>query len=564
MMSTTSLTKKRRAKFLLLSLSKQTPLCLLSMAFMLLISPGLIVNSIVSIPYQTEYYIDFDGQSILIFIMSLFVMLSLISLNFGFLFSKKSGDVFHALPLTRNELYLIRVSASFIGAFFAMTVSYLCLAGINALPGVKGANTDMVISCYVSMLLGLLLCTVYTSIFAIISGGKFDFAFSLFAINLGIPILIAILISEYRNIAYGTIRVAGSGAYYYLSPYYMATSLVSTAGNIDTYIISSPVQALIKEIVTILIYTAVFIFVALRLFKIRKSETAGEAYSFKVVRFIISFFTAYIGGYLIGAIFAGGDFVYPIFWIFFIIGVILVSIMSGAITSRGWKTVKNSLKNAAVTVIIALLMFAVILSCGLGAKNRVPDENNIKEISLDYGTVTFKDNFETVTKLHKALTKTEPSIWKLAEIEESNYAKHDSLVGSINSVRIDYKLKSGGELQRQYYYVYGEEVYACIIEYLKSEEYRNYLTACDDIEVKLVEASFSDFDQFTITKEELKEVMKLYTEELLNADEDAFYESCTDLRLYDIDLKGNSKIIKVPNSFTKTINKITELKPKEE
>ena len=238
--------------------------------------------------------------------------------------------------------------------------------------------------------------------------------------------------------------------------------------------------------------------------------------------------------------------------------------MSGAITSRGWKTVKNSLKNAAVTVIIALLMFAIILSCGLGAKNRVPDENNIKEISLGYGSVTFKDNFETVTKLHKALTKTEPSIWNLAEIEESNYAKHDSLVRSINSVRIDYKLKTGGELQRQYYYVYGEEVYACVIEYLKSEEYRNYLTACDDIEVKRIEANFTDFDQFIITKEELKEVMKLYAEELLNADEDAFYESCTNLRLYDIDLKGNSKTIRVPHSFTKTINKIRELEAKEE
>ena len=99
------------------SLKKQSGFVLLSLVISLLICPGVILKNIsdntINITKDNTYEMQWlvDGFTTGIFVFSLAVMLLLLFVNFGFLYSKKASDVFHSLPLTRNELLITRFSA---------------------------------------------------------------------------------------------------------------------------------------------------------------------------------------------------------------------------------------------------------------------------------------------------------------------------------------------------------------------------------------------------------------------------------------------------------------------
>ncbi len=575
MTSAISLNKKNRVlNFFTFTLKKQTPLTLLVTAFGLLICPGVLINSIFDAydytkPNMNDY---FEGFAIAIFIIALGLMALLTVTNFSFLYSKKSGDVFHALPLTRNELVLTRMVASFVGALFTTTACFSGLCIINFLPTVYGVDAGTVAATFGAMVIMLFMCTVFTTIFAVCSGGIFDFIIAVGAVNLGIPAIYAIFLNFLENSSYGVVWNNGGSAYTYTTPYLYAGLKVfeipdQGIDEIAKYFWKNGAPLNWFTVIETIVFTAVCLIALLKLFSIRRSETAGEAYSFKFMPHIISLLVSIVGGYLLAYIFTGRSFTSADFWLFFIIGAALCSVTAGAIFNRGFKTVRVSLIRGAIAVGLTIALCIGFLFYSDYEENYVPEKARIESISVGYNEdVVFTDNFDIILDIHKAALEDmhSNSLYSDDEIKDiyeipSKY----TLADSINNIHFSYKMKNGKEITRRYYNLVAGKLDPLFIKYMQSDEYIARYLNFEGIET-MVEISYTDYDeiidydknyksQYTaITPSTTVVLMNAYAKELKNADESAFYESCDIIEVYGLNDKSYSENFRVPESFYET------------
>ncbi len=575
--------KKRFRSFFGFTLKKQTPITILVSVFCLLICPGTIIDRIFTLAeLEKPLNLSFELYAIVIFIMGVLLTELLTVVNLGFLFSKKSGDLFHAIPLTRNELVFSRIAASFIGGLFTVSISYFPLAFINFLPDVKGVDLATVITTYVFIVMALGLLCLYTALFAVVSGGVLDFFIAISAVSVGMPIIIAICIAFFQNSAYGVVINSQLNFFTYLSPYVMAflpVIKISTSGAEEAFKdFLKPASGFSFITCTVYIaYIALFIWAISYLFKRRKSEKAGEAYAFKAVLWIISAIGAFIGGYLNAVIFTGVSGYSLSYWFIFSVGVVLWSVALGAIFSRGFKTVKGSLIRAAVTVALSIVVAIAIGLSAMVAEKRIPKESSIESITVTANPedIVFYDDFDVILDIHKKAVEigmvdlSDKSDWQ----EKYDYdTSKPTLIGAHNHITITYKLKSGAEVMRSYtlWSNYDDEYKALLIRYMQTEEYvARYLTG----DYFMAELSLTKYGNGISQKtylaelydgEIVAEILKTYAEELLSADESAFYENCDTLRISG-KRRGkegtvyHNETIYIPKSFAKTRNLLNDI-----
>ncbi len=576
MTSAISLNKKNRVlNFFTFTLKKQTPLTLLVTAFGLLICPGVLINVIFdAFEYTTPNMNDyFEGFATGIFVIALGLMVLLTVSNFSFLYSKKSGDVFHSLPLTRNELVLTRMLASFVGAFFTMTACYAGLCIVNLLPTVYGVDAGTVAATFGAMCVMLFMCTVFTTLFAVCSGGIFDFIVAAGAVNLGIPAIYAIFLNFLENNSYGVVWNNGGSAYTYTTPYLYAGLKVfeipdQGVDEIAKYFWKNGAQLNWFTVVEVLVFTAACLIALLKLFSVRRSETAGEAYSFRFMPHIISLLVSIVGGYLLAYIFTGSGFDSADFWLFFIIGAALCSITAGAIFTRGFKTVKASLIRSAVAVALTIALCIGFLFYSDHEENYIPEKARIESITVGYNEeAVFTDNFDIILDIHKAALEdlNSNSLYNDDEMKDiyempSKY----TLANTIDNIYFSYKMKNGKEVTRRYYNLVASELDPLFIKYMQSDEYIARYLDFEGIDT-MVEINYTDYGEVIdydnknyetrytlITPETTVALMQAYAKELKNADESAFYEACDLIEVYGLNDKSYSENFRVPESFTET------------
>ncbi len=576
MTSAISLNKKNRVlNFFTFTLKKQTPLTLLVTAFGLLICPGVLINSIFDAydytkPNMNDY---FEGFTIGIFIVALGLMVLLTVSNFSFLYSKKSGDVFHALPLTRNELLLSRMLASFAGAFFTMTACFFGLCIVNLLPTVYGVEAGTVAATFGAMTVMLFMCTVFTTLFAVCSGGIFDFIVAAGAVNLGIPAIYAIFLNFLENSSYGVVWNNGGSAYTYTTPYLYAGLKVFVIPNqgideVAKYFWKNGAPLNWFTVIETLVFTAVCLIALLKLFSIRRSETAGEAYSFKFMPHIISLLVSIVGGYLLAYIFTGRSFTSADFWLFFIIGAALCSVTAGAIFTRGFKSVKTSLIRGAIAVGLTIALCIGFLFYSDYEENYVPEKARIESIAVGYNEdVVFSDNFDIILDIHKAALEDRNSNSMYTDDAVKDIYETPSkytLADTIDNIYFSYKMKNGKEITRRYYNLVAGELDPLFIKYMQSHEYIARYLDFEGMDT-MVEISYTDYGEVIdfeernyetrytlITPETTVALMKAYAKELKAADEAVFYEACDLIEVYGLNDKSYSENFRVPESFTET------------
>ncbi len=585
MTSVTSLNKNRVLNFFTHTLKKQTPVTLLVTAFCLILCPGLLLSAILerlenypliyqNKPEMQDYFMEY---TVVIFIVALALMLLLTVINFGFLFSKKSGDVFHALPLKRNELLFTRMLSSFIGAAFTMTLSYGSIFVVNLMPGIVPMELTTMVTVYIAMLLLLFMCTVFTTVFAVCSGGIFDFIIALGGINCGIPAVYYIFLNLLEHNAYGVSLDSIEAGICYTTPFaFSVLNVMELAGHgakeIGKYFWVTHSQINFIAVIIFILFTALCIYGAAKLFFIRKSETAGEAYSFKIIPHIISVLVSIVGGYLLGYIFTGSGFDDFGFWLFFIIGVILASITAGAIFTRGFKTVRISMIRSAVAVGISLILcFTMLVSAGY-IQEYIPKEESIEKITVGYeGETVFTDDFDIIIALHKAaLGNFEDDNGDIVNYDEPTAergSEYSTVIDQFDSIRIHYYLKNGRVVERQYNGLTEAEYDPYFLRYARSEAYlANFLDfegTADTVEVTYNDWSVEDNkyigDSYAmITPSQAKAILTAYTEELRSAPDSAFYEECDIISIWGIGSSSKSGI-RIPQSFEKTRELISEI-----
>ena len=547
------------------SLKKQSGFVLLSLVISFLVCPGVLIKNIsdnsINISKRGYYEIPaVDSFTTATFVISLAVMLLLLFVNFSFLYSKKSSDVFHSLPLTRNELLLTRFSVSFIGAAIPLTASFLGLVIIAALPFVTGAAVFTVIKAYLLALFQLLMCGIFMLIFIVSAGTIFDMIISLAAVNIGFPVLALIIRNWLSTLAEG-VELSEKYVFYTSPLLYSAYNMPLVTRDENYNVIGGSMsyftdKITVWSVVAICLLIVLFGYIAIALFRRRKSETAGEAYSFKFMPILITLLISIGGGLVLSAIFEGVQPDSVGYWTFFCIGALIASVAAGAIMTRGFKCIKASLIKGGIAVGVMAVMCLSTLFIGNSIVDFVPNENRIKYIKVrdaDYSEDLILDkNFTEVLNLHQTAVNVINSTGDRGEYDENTR----DFGMALRRFEITYVLKSGRKVERTYHLhreIYNEP----LLKLMQSENYINaQISECNEVSDNLLNGDYNDktdnlYGNITITKEELLKLNELYIKELKSADTSAFYDKCARITLRG---KTTTKYVKftIPESFTET------------
>ena len=200
MLRTSSNKLNPTAKLIGFSVRKNIGLTILASIAMLIICPGLVLTRIFDFVENNVRAYDFSNvaESMILWITaaaSIGVVLLNI-LNFSYLFSKKSSDVFHSVPLKRGELLFARCFSGIINVIVPVVLGYLSMAGIILfMSSVVGEILPLIIG-FAYTIIAMLFCSAFSMIFIVCAGTAFDWAVSFFGINIG-SMLVGTILLDY-------------------------------------------------------------------------------------------------------------------------------------------------------------------------------------------------------------------------------------------------------------------------------------------------------------------------------------------------------------------------------
>ena len=147
---------KSALKLYSFSLRRQIAITLLVTGFLLLLCPGILLREYI----QSDYHRYALGSELtlwtmIIFTATLILGVILLCYNHAHLFSRKTADLYYALPIKRDSLLAVRFGAAFTGAAFAATTAFLGLGIFALLPGVESGGFWAMLQCWLLCSLAL-------------------------------------------------------------------------------------------------------------------------------------------------------------------------------------------------------------------------------------------------------------------------------------------------------------------------------------------------------------------------------------------------------------------------
>ncbi len=537
------------------TLRKYAGISVLMCIGVLLYCPGYFVAN----PIIDEYSIGFVNRAqtfmslLAIFSCAAVMLLNLI--GFLFLYSKRSSDVFHSLPLTRSELLLSRILAGLTLSLIPLIVGYISLSVLNCF-SVEPISFIIILKYFSATVCFMLVCSAISAFFAICAGSAFDLAVSFISANVGLVLTALIVMNILGDFLIGysfgneeTI-LNWLSPYVYFVDYLIDLEIATTAETVSFYVYCAVLLAAFG-ISTVVLYNR------------RKAERGGQAYAFKFMYFACSFLLAVCGSYGLGIIFGEGT-VNTVFWIFAVAGGILASIIYGVISKRGFKNIKSAIITGAVATATIAAITLISITGGFGYKNRVPDTVDVASVCVELNSceIIFKDA-DMPVDIHSEILD-----GKLYERRNGAY---------VNTVRIDfdYAFNNGKTVKRTFFVNTEDKAGQQIVEqlYRCDERYETFLEVVRSSKDNVVSVYGDKIDDScTVTKAEVESIIAIYREELIDAEKTAapIYDYGSDCEYYnfglsdfmnwdycDIDIYVNEK------DFPKTIEYINSLKLEE-
>lgn len=423
-------------------------------------------------------------------------------INFSFLYQKRSVDVFLSFPLTRFEMISSRFFAGLVLSIIPVTVGYLGLLGILLFypPAVGSIGTLSVYLLY--SLLSILICSAFSLIFLVCAGNAFDFILSFFGINIGI-IGISLMVSyTLQQTVYGYDE---SGSENFILKYGSPFSFIIRS--IKNYLDNPSGKAVELFVIKAIILSVIFYVIACALFYRRKSEKSGESYAFRFIYYASSIVYSVCGAFIIGILFES-EVATLKFVITAVLGALIFCIAYGAISNRGFKTVK---KSALLGIISSLMIISVILGGHFdifGVVKKVPAKEDIKSASINFSglNIEIKD-FDIVTSLHKEITL-DKNIERLSQHNDGDIR---------DTIDINYKLKSGNKLFRSYNFV-KNAMEDKLLSFYRSSDFKNAVEETATRNSAVGAVIDINGDNLIIKTEDYKAFVKAYFSDIESAD----------------------------------------------
>lgn len=545
------------------TIRKNLGLLLLSVAAVLMLCPGFYIVRLDDYPnYGTD----------LVWVLASFLTVGACLLtvfynviNFLFLYSKKSSDVFHALPLTRMQLMTSRCLAGVISSLVPVIVGYVSLAIVLVFLPNHNIETSMIFSCMAYTVMTVLVCSAFSMLFIVCAGSAFDLVLSFFGFNGGLLVVGLVIMSMMNSLLVGASNAVNYKMFEWLSPFwYCGAAFVRFINNGGVFYSDS-----LHFFVRTVIYIAVFFILSLILFDRRKAEKGGDAYAYRFIYILTSFVVGIAVSYFVGYIFRYDNYDI-VFWLFAALGALMFAVAFGAVTDRGFKYFKRSLIVGACSVTALLLSAAIFITGAFGYSTRVPEKANVKSVTVEYSNEDIVYTDPTVPiSVHKAFVE---DIKVFEETKNSEY----------RYVNFNYILKSGITVSREYSVpvtVFNKELFALYSSNERLLTIEKDLKDANPVSIEIDVMIDSETKKYTfgtdndnfeyissfVTQSEFEELLKLYRADLKKADSSLIEDESQRLGFYWNDTREEYKYnghyynLLLDSSFEGTINYIDSL-----
>lgn len=294
--------------------------------------------------------------------------------GFSYLFNKQQLDFYHALPIRRQKLFIIRWAN---GVLFyvvpALIFSLLCLIILAAF---GFFNAPMLFAVGTGFLHNLLIFFVvyHTAIFFCMLSGHIlvslgllsIFSIYMFMIVELIPTFMSVYYTTYQNYSYGL-----SGYLSYLAPAYLVYKLL----NVTTL----PLLGYAVIFATVLFFGSIILYLR------RPSETAGKAIAFSglqpVIRVLIVVPVAIYIGLAFGQLASGSRAFWSIFGL--LLFAVLIHMILNVIFAFDIHAALQHRKELAFSAIISVLFISVFAFNILKLDDQIPAQNSVEAVYMD-------------------------------------------------------------------------------------------------------------------------------------------------------------------------------------
>ncbi len=518
---------------------KNLGLLILTVAGVLLVCPGYLL-----IYLENDYFDASNIQGVLEnWVSALTIALAVCAvigvciyniINFSYLYSKKSSDVFHSLPLSRNELIASRGFAGLVLTLVPVATGFLSLCVVLLIKGASARAYFGLITGIVCILLSTAAVWSMSLFFTVCAGSAFDNVISFTGVNAGLVIMGFIISSILSNFLPGYNGINSNAAN--LSPVYYCISSVASFSDIYIYRDRETISAILSFGIKALIMFAVFTAASFALYNRRKAEKSGNGYAYRFVYVICAFIAAFCGGTVFGALFSENNMLRVSYYLFALAGAAITAVAFGAVTDRGFKNYKSSLIIGGCAFLSLVIIIGLVRLDLFGYKKRIPDKSRIKSAAVTvYDDTGIQYNTDDVINLHKSIVENNAAVSQIAR--DSSYRQ---------SVDIVYHLKNGKTVKRNYF-VDVLSVRKELFELYSSDERFNLIVNT----LKRVNPDTVYFDytyneescQTYLTYAEFSKLIELYRSELGGKDDILTYsKGCFTAQIYETDKHNNIEI----------------------
>ncbi|QAT48475.1 hypothetical protein EQM14_01040 [Caproiciproducens sp. NJN-50] len=386
-------------------------------------------------------------------IVLLFCAILCISL-FGYMQKKRSVDLFHALPVSRESLLLGRWCAGLTILSVPVILDFLSLWIIGAAYGVSvmpGYQTPLALMLWV-LLMGAAAFT-FCMFMMICTGTTLDAVLSALGINAGYPLLIfcvykiaGMLLPGFPGDAFQHLAVLTAFA-----PFAAAFAAVMK------------LQSL-WFLVWWLAMTGLLLSGSVLLYHRRRSESAEDNFAFPLPKLLVRFLVTAVGGLGFGLFLCGTANANTNFFIGVIFGSLAAHVIVEALYSRGFHRMKGSFAWYGVFAVAFVAFYGVLCTGLFGYDTRVPDASQVESIGINsdsYWTgsgsqLVYNENFRNRIYTLSPAIRQEENIKTVVGIHQDLIRQYRS--GSVytlkknmgNSLTLSYRMKDGSVFTRSY------------------------------------------------------------------------------------------------------------------
>ncbi len=365
----------------------------------------------------------------------------------GYMHDRRAVDVYHSLPLTRQELFLGSSIAAALIMWVPLAAAFAVTGAIAAI--VPGMSLLFVLKDLFFWAAAMLAVYALAAFCATQVGTVQDqllFTLVVSASLSGVGLLLNLIAEEHL---YGyTVSDGFYNLIYRLCPFSLMVGryLAATA----PYYHDSNVGAIVWLLVSVLL-----LLVSARLYAKRKSEQAEVLGNIAPLQLYVRLVGTIVGGicagFLIGNLLdvsSSSRLLLPCI----AAGALLVYPIGDAVLARRVRPVKTILPVWLASVAAAVLICACVVFDPTGYVNRIPDPAQIESVTVD----GFETRYATQSERGDVLTLSEPaSVTTVLEAHRAQVEHRDEVGGNYYGMNLNltYHLKNGRTMQRSYHFL---------------------------------------------------------------------------------------------------------------